>query len=86
MESLNKEFIINRTFDSRYVKNFINKVTAIKSDVYFAKDDRKINAKSIIGLLSLGLSMGDKIEIYVSGSNKDLLKSDMIKVIEILGE
>lgn len=86
MESLNKEFIINRTFDSRYVKNFINKVVAIKSDVYFAKDDRKINAKSIIGLLSLGLSMGDKIAIYVSGSNKDLLKSDMSKVIEILGE
>lgn len=69
-----------------YVKNFINKVSTIKSDVYFEKENRRINAKSIIGLLSLNVGIGDVVGVYVSGNNRDLVKNDMNKVIKILGE
>lgn len=86
MESLNKELTIKHNFHSRYVKNFINKVSTIKSDVYFEKNDRRINAKSIIGLLSLNVVIGDVVGVYVSGNNRDLVENDMSKVIEILGE
>lgn len=86
MERAECRFIIEHDFDSRYIKNFINEITRIKSDVYFAKDNRKINAKSIIGLISLNIAKNDEIVIYVSGKNEWQVEADLDKVVEILGE
>ena len=86
MERAECRFIIEHDFDSRYVKNFINEITKVRSDVYFAKDKRKINAKSIIGLISLNIVKDDKIVIYVSGKSEWQVEADLDKVVEILGE
>ena len=86
MERAECRFIIEHDFDSRYIKNFINEITRIKSDVYFAKDNRKINAKSIIGLISLNIVKDDEIVIYVSGKSEWQVEADLDKVVEILGE
>ena len=86
MERAECRFIVEHDFDSRYIKNFINEITKIRSDVYFAKDNRKINAKSIIGLISLNIAKDDEIVIYVSGKSEWQVEADLDKVVEILGE
>lgn len=86
MERAECRFIIEHDFDSRYIKNFVSKIIGVRSDVYFAKDNRKINAKSIIGLISLNIAKDDEIVIYVSGKSEWQVEADLDKVVQILGE
>lgn len=44
--------------------------SSFDSQVYLEKDQKKINAKSIIGVLSLSLRPGDEIMLITSGKDE----------------
>lgn len=46
---------------------FIQKANEFKSSILVSKDDRKINAKSLLGVLSLGVTRGTSITIEAEG-------------------
>ncbi len=46
---------------------FIQKANAYKSSVWVEKDDRRVNAKSLLGVLSLGIVKGMTVTIYADG-------------------
>ena len=46
---------------------FIQKANAYKSSVWIEKDDRRVNAKSLLGVLSLGIVKGMTVTIYADG-------------------
>ena len=49
---------------------------AIPNDaVYIEKDNRRVNAKSILGVLSLGVLKGDSLKVYTDGKYKDIINS-----------
>lgn len=50
---------------------FCQKATSFKSRVWIEKDDRNANAKSVLGLLSLGISKGTKIVINAEGEDEE---------------
>ena len=57
----------------------------LSSHIYIAKDgDRTVNAKSMLGLLSLGIMNGDEITVGVVNDNTSVMSSDLTRVIEIL--
>jgi phosphocarrier protein len=39
------------------------------ADIYFEKDDNRVNAKSIIGLFTLGATYGTKLKIIAEGED-----------------
>lgn len=41
------------------------------SDIFFEWGTRKINAKSIMGLLSMGLKRGDKVMVIIKGDDQE---------------
>ena len=45
--------------------------TQYASKVYMEHDNRKVNAKSIMGMMSLGLKGGDEIQVSADGSDED---------------
>ena len=49
---------------------FIQKANAYKSSVWVEKDDRKVNAKSLLGVLSLGIAHGMTIKLIADGSDE----------------
>ena len=49
---------------------FIQKANEFKSSIWVEKDDRKVNAKSLLGVLSLGIVGGTTIKIIVDGSDE----------------
>jgi len=49
---------------------FIQKANEFKSSIWVEKDDRKVNAKSLLGVLSLGIVGGTAIKIIVDGSDE----------------
>ena len=50
---------------------FIRKANSYKSSIWVEKDDCRVNAKSLLGVLSLGISKGTTITIIADGSDED---------------
>ena len=42
-----------------------------ESTVYINSEDRKVNAKSIMGMMSLGLASGEKVTVVADGNDED---------------
>lgn len=49
---------------------FIQKATEFKSTIWIEREDRKVNAKSLLGVLSLGIVKGMEIVIIADGSDE----------------
>ncbi|MBE6576642.1 MAG: HPr family phosphocarrier protein [Ruminococcaceae bacterium] len=49
---------------------FIQKANSYKSSVWIEKDERKISAKSLLGVLSLGIAQGMTVTIIADGQDE----------------
>lgn len=49
---------------------FIQKANEFKSAIWVEKDERKVNAKSLLGVLSLGIIKGTSIKIIADGADE----------------
>ncbi len=58
---------------------FIQKANEFKSSIWVEKDDRRVNAKSLLGVLSLGIVKGTVINIVADGV-------DEFQAVETLAE
>ena len=46
---------------------FIQKANEFKSSIWVEKDDRRVNAKSLLGVLSMGIMDGTSISLIADG-------------------
>ncbi len=53
-----------------------------KSDINIIKDNKSVNAKSIMGIISLAMRAGDKVYINANGIDEDNAISALKEVIE----
>lgn len=69
---LTKEVTINNQvgLHARPATFFIQKANEFKSSIWIEKDDRKVNAKSLLGVLSLGIVKGTAIKLIADGSDE----------------
>ncbi|MBO4677323.1 MAG: HPr family phosphocarrier protein [Oscillospiraceae bacterium] len=49
---------------------FIQKANEFKSSIWIEKDERRINAKSLLGVLSLGIIKGMTMDIAADGPDE----------------
>ncbi len=49
---------------------FIQKANEFKSVIWVEKDERRVNAKSLLGVLSLGIVKGTTISIIADGADE----------------
>lgn len=49
---------------------FTQKANEFKSSIWIEKDDRKVNAKSLLGVLSMGIVKDTKINIIAEGTDE----------------
>ena len=50
---------------------FIQKANTYKSSILIQKDDRRVNAKSLLGVLSMGITKGTRISIIAEGPDEE---------------
>ncbi|MBQ6999280.1 MAG: HPr family phosphocarrier protein [Clostridia bacterium] len=60
---------------------FIQKANNFKSSVWVSKDDRKVNAKSLLGVLSLGIIKGTTITIIADGEDQEEAVNTLVELI-----
>ena len=49
---------------------FIQKANEFKSGIWVEKDERRVNAKSLLSVLSLGITKGTTITLLADGSDE----------------
>lgn len=69
---LTREVTINNQvgLHARPATFFIQKANEFKSNIWIEKDDRKVNAKSLLGVLSLGIVKGTSVSLIADGSDE----------------
>ena len=60
---------------------FIQKANCYKSTILIEKDDRKVNAKSLLGVLSLGIAKGMTVTLTADGQDEDMALSGLVSLI-----
>lgn len=61
---------------------FIQKANEFKASVWVEKEDRRVNAKSLLGVLSLGIVGGTTIKIIADGIDEQEAVDALVKLVE----
>ena len=67
-----KEAVVNNQvgLHARPATFFIQKASGFKSTIWVEKEGRKVNAKSLLGVLSLGIVKGTNIQLMADGPDE----------------
>lgn len=60
---------------------FIQKANEYKASVWVEKNERKVNAKSLLGVLSLGITKGTEIKLIADGTDEEAAVDGLIELI-----
>ena len=78
-----KETIVNNQvgLHARPATFFIQKANEYKSSIWIEKEERRVNAKSLLGVLSLGIVKGSTIGLTGDGPDE---KEAVDKLVELI--
>lgn len=65
---------------------FIQKANEFSSSIWVEKDERRVNAKSLLGVLSLGIVKGMSINIEAVGSDEEEAVGALVALVSESGE
>lgn len=60
---------------------FIQKANTFDSGIWVEKDERKVNAKSLLGILSLGITKGVTISIIANGPDEEEAVDSLVDLV-----
>lgn len=78
-----KEAVVNNQvgLHARPATFFIQKANEYKSSIWVEKDERRVNAKSLLGVLSLGIVKGTAINLIADGSDEKEAVDALVELI-----
>ncbi|MBE6811563.1 MAG: HPr family phosphocarrier protein [Ruminococcaceae bacterium] len=61
---------------------FIQKANEFRSSIWVEKEERRANAKSLLGVLSLGITGGTDIRIIADGNDENEALAALVQMVE----
>ena len=61
---------------------FIQNANEFKSSIWIEKEERRVNAKSLLGILSLGIVGGTAIRIIADGADEQVAVDSLVELVE----
>lgn len=79
-----KDVVVNNQvgLHARPATFFIQRANEFKSSLWIEKDARKVNAKSLLGVLSLGITKGTKISVLADGVDEEDAANSLVELVE----
>ena len=70
---ISKEIVVQNQvgLHARPATFFIQKANEFTASIWISKDERKVNAKSLLGVLSLGITRGTTVTVTADGADED---------------
>ena len=81
---VSREVTVNNSvgLHARPATFFIQRANSFKSSIWVEKDDRRVNAKSLLGVLSLGIVGGTTIHIIADGADETAAVDSLVKLVQ----
>ena len=81
---ISKEVTINNQvgLHARPATVFIQKANEFKSSIWIERDERRVNAKSLLGVLSLGIVKGTTVNIVADGVDENEAIATLSELID----
>ncbi|MBR0351951.1 MAG: HPr family phosphocarrier protein [Oscillospiraceae bacterium] len=81
---ISKEVTINNQvgLHARPATFFIQKANEFKSSIWVEKEERRVNAKSLLGVLSLGIVKGTAITLIADGADEEEAITTLSELID----
>ena len=78
-----KETVVNNQvgLHARPATFFIQKANEFKSTIWVEKEERRVNAKSLLGVLSLGIVKGTSINLIADGPDEEAAVTALLELI-----
>lgn len=57
--------------EARLVALLVQVASQFESDIYIESGNKRVNAKSIMGMMSLGLDNGEKVKVTTNGDDEN---------------
>ena len=81
---VSKEVVINNQvgLHARPATFFIQKANEYKCSIWVEKEERRVNAKSLLGVLSLGIVKGTTVNIIADGSDEEEAIATLVELVK----
>lgn len=84
MTAEKKVKITNETgLHARPASQLVNKAGKFESKIDIVTGDKEVNAKSIMGIMSLGIGKGDEIILKANGDDAEAAVAAIVEFIEV---
>ncbi|MFF3102972.1 HPr family phosphocarrier protein [Viridibacillus arvi] len=67
---------------ARQAALFVQEANRYSADVFLTKDNKKVNAKSIMGIMSLAVAKGSTVVLTADGADEALALEGLVKLIQ----
>ena len=67
--------------EARPVAMLVQVASQYDSSIYLEAGDKKVNAKSIMGMMSLGLDTGEKVTVIIDGKDENTAMESIEKYL-----
>jgi len=84
MESRSVEIVNPTGLHTRPGTLFVKQAKTYSSEIHIVKNDKRVNAKSLLTLLKAGISLGDTITIEAEGPDAVAAVDDLANMITSL--
>ena len=81
---VSKEIVVQNQvgLHARPATFFIQKANEFSASIWISKDSRKVNAKSLLGVLSLGITRGTAVTLTADGTDEEAAIEGLIALVE----
>ena len=81
---ISRDIVISNTsgLHARPATFFIQKANSYRSLIWIEKDDRKVSAKSLLGVLSLGIAKGMTVTLIADGEDEKAAITGLVELID----
>ena len=80
---VSKEIVVQNQvgLHARPATFFIQKANEFTSSIWISREERKVNAKSLLGVLSLGVTRGTAITLTAEGADEEAAISELSDLV-----
>lgn len=75
------EVLLETGLQARPAAQFVQEANRFSADVFLEKSGKRINAKSIMGLMTLALAQGEEVTLIADGADEE---DAMTKLVEFM--
>lgn len=69
---------------ARPAAQFVQEAAKFTSSIFLEKNEKKVNAKSIMGLMSLAIAQGESIKLIIEGPDEEAAMTHLANFIEMV--